>query len=441
MVWRAPWLQQRRALTALALLDCGVLITVYNLLFWERLGRWPGVSGAVVALVLVWLTFSYLLGRYSNSSTNKTVGSIVVVVLVVTGLTVGAVWLGVAGDERTLPEFLLPLLGWSATISAVLASRADRQTKRVSRWLLIANKTEQAIVEQELQRGSGPRLSLMICSDLHEIREQLKTCDEQTGISISERVDLDDTTVGELLQRRAKGQQVITLMDWLERHLQVVTPELLTPEWILMAEGFRLRPGQFSWRLKRIGDLCFALILLVTTSPLLLLGAMLIKLEDGGPILYSQTRTGLYEQPFKIWKLRSMRTNSEALSAQWASKGDPRITRIGGILRKLRIDELPQLFNVLSGDMSLIGPRPERPELEHQLENAIAHYRVRHWVRPGLSGWAQVCYSYGASIEASRIKLSYDLYYLRNFSLWLDLLILIKTIRLVSRGQGATPAQ
>ena len=134
-----------------------------------------------------------------------------------------------------------------------------------------------------------------------------------------------------------------------------------------------------------------------------------------------------------------MRVNAEANGAQWASKRDPRITNIGRFLRATRIDELPQLINVINGDLSLIGPRPERPEIEEDLEQQIPHYRVRHWIRPGLSGWAQVCYPYGASVEDSRAKLSYDLYYLRNSNLFLDFLITIKTIRLVTGAKGASP--
>lgn len=155
--------------------------------------------------------------------------------------------------------------------------------------------------------------------------------------------------------------------------------------------------------------------------------------------MYSQIRTGLYSQRFKIWKLRSMSEESEEEGALWASENDPRITKVGYWLRKFRIDELPQLINVITGEMSLIGPRPERPEFEQRLERTIPHYRVRHWIRPGLSGWSQVCYPYGASVNDSRIKLSYDLYYIRNFSPWLDGLIFLKTLRLVARGEGAIP--
>ena len=154
---------------------------------------------------------------------------------------------------------------------------------------------------------------------------------------------------------------------------------------------------------------------------------------------HSQRRSGLYGESYRVRKLRSMRTDAERQGARWASRGDDRITRVGHWLRRLRLDELPQLLAVLSGEMSLIGPRPERPELELDLERQIPHYRIRHWLRPGLSGWAQVCYPYGASVEDSRMKLAYDLYYLRNANLLLDLLILFKTIRLLAGARGAVP--
>jgi len=179
--------------------------------------------------------------------------------------------------------------------------------------------------------------------------------------------------------------------------------------------------------------------LLVLTLPLLLIACGLIRLEDGGPAFYTQIRTGLYGTPIRIWKLRSMRHGAERQGVQWAKRNDPRVTEVGRWLRRLRIDELPQLVSVLKGEMSLIGPRPERPELEASLQEAIVHYSIRHWVKPGLSGWAQVCYPYGASIEDSRIKLGYDLYYIRNAGPLLDLLVLIKTLRLLAGAKGSEP--
>jgi lipopolysaccharide/colanic/teichoic acid biosynthesis glycosyltransferase len=190
-----------------------------------------------------------------------------------------------------------------------------------------------------------------------------------------------------------------------------------------------------------MGDLALGSLIVVASIPIIVLAAIAIKLTDGGPVFYRQIRSGLYGQPYTIWKLRSMRVNSEEQGAQWAEQNDARITWVGSILRRTRLDELPQLWSVLKGDMSLIGPRPERPEIEEMLEEQIAHYRIRHWIRPGMSGWAQVCFPYGASLADSRMKLSYDLFYLRNAGFLLDILILIKTIKLVTRAEGAIPRQ
>jgi lipopolysaccharide/colanic/teichoic acid biosynthesis glycosyltransferase len=261
------------------------------------------------------------------------------------------------------------------------------------------------------------------------------------GIAVSEASSLDEALLQELLARRSRGTSVCSLVIWAEQHLQRVPPELFSSRWLVQAEGFELQPGRWGWRLKRLGDVVVASLLLVLSAPVLLLAALLIRLEDGGAVFYGQWRTGLYGEPLRIWKLRSMGREAEHQGAQWAQRDDPRITRTGAWMRKLRLDELPQLVSVLKGEMSLIGPRPERPELEEELEQQIPHYRVRHWVRPGLSGWAQVCYPYGASIEDSRMKLSYDLYYLRTANLALDGLILIKTLRLLARAQGAVPLQ
>ena len=237
------------------------------------------------------------------------------------------------------------------------------------------------------------------------------------------------------------GERVIPLLSWCEQELQRIPPELVKSEWLIHAEGFGLRPGSISWRVKRFGDVIGGVLLVAMTAPLIVVAGMLVWLEDQGPVFYGQVRSGLYGKPIRIWKLRSMKVNAETNGAQWASDADPRITRIGRLIRATRIDELPQLFSVLAGDLSLIGPRPERPELEKDLEILIPNYRIRHWIRPGLSGWAQVCYPYGASIEDSRMKLSYDLYYLRNASVLLDFLITIKTIRLILRASGASPSQ
>ena len=434
-------------LLALALADTGLLIVFYNLFFWRRFHQWVGITPSVAILILLWVGSSYLLGRYSSpeqgqqdSKRKRLVTTAIVPLLVLTCVVVVVSWGLKVEDPRTFRSFLLPLLGTVFAGSALGQIWITNWRRPGQRWLLVGDGEELDILRRELGSESHTH-QLLFCDgdDLGALN--LPEADNIDAIAVSESARLDDSLLQDLLARRGSGSSICSLVVWAEQHLQRVPPELVSSRWLVQAEGFELQPGRWGWRLKRLGDLVVASGLLLLTAPLLLAAAALIRLEDGGPIFYGQQRTGLYGERILIWKLRSMRQNAERSGARWASRNDARITTVGNWLRRLRIDELPQLVSVLSGDMSLIGPRPERPELELDLEEKIPHYRVRHWVRPGLSGWAQVCYPYGASIEDSRMKLSYDLYYLRNANLMLDFLILIKTLRLVARGQGAVPQQ
>ena len=434
-------------LLALALADTGLLIVFYNLFFWRRFQQWVGITPSVAILILLWVGSSYLLGRYSSpeqdqqdSKRKRLVTTAIVPLLVLTCVVVVVSWGLKVEDPRTFRSFLLPLLGTVFAGSALGQIWITNWRQTGQRWLLVGDGEELDILRRELGSESHTH-QLLFCdgNDLEALN--LPETDNIDAIAVSESARLDDALLQDLLARRGSGSSICSLVVWAEQHLQRVPPELFSSRWLVQAEGFELQPGRWGWRLKRLGDLVVASGLLLLTAPLLLAAAALIRLEDGGPIFYGQQRTGLYGERILIWKLRSMRQNAERSGARWASRNDARITTVGNWLRRLRIDELPQLVSVLSGDMSLIGPRPERPELELDLEEKIPHYRVRHWVRPGLSGWAQVCYPYGASIEDSRMKLSYDLYYLRNANLMLDFLILIKTLRLVARGQGAVPQQ
>ena len=188
---------------------------------------------------------------------------------------------------------------------------------------------------------------------------------------------------------------------------------------------------------KRLFDMVCAALGLLVLSPVLLVCALLVGLTSPGGVLFRQERIGKDGVPFTIYKFRSMRTDAEKNGAVWAMKSDPRVTKVGKIIRKTRIDELPQLWNVLKGEMSLIGPRPERPEFVKELEKEIPFYSLRHAVKPGVTGWAQVCYPYGSSVEDSRRKLEYDLYYAKNMSILLDVRIILKTIGVVLFPKGA----
>ena len=244
--------------------------------------------------------------------------------------------------------------------------------------------------------------------------------------------------VHDLLQCRLEGIRITELLSFLERETGKVRLDVLNPSWIIFSEGFRR-----SWFREFVGrllDLIAILILLAVAWPFMLLVTLAIKLEDGlsAPVLYRQRRTGLKGRPFDVLKFRSMATSAEADGvARWATTDDTRVTRVGAVIRKMRLDELPQLFNVLKGDMRFVGPRPERPEFVERLAERIPYYQERHCVKPGLTGWAQLSYPYGASEADALEKLQYDLYYIKNRSLLFDLAILVQTVEVVLFGKGA----
>ena len=241
----------------------------------------------------------------------------------------------------------------------------------------------------------------------------------------------------DLLRIKTSGVHVNEISTFLERETGRVDLDSVNPSWLIFSDGFS-SSRVLSSMMKRLFDVTASLALLVLTLPLILIVAIAVKLESRGPAFYRQRRVGLYNQGFDILKLRSMRQDAEAGGrAVWAEKDDPRITRIGRIIRKLRIDELPQAWSVLKGEMSFVGPRPERPQFVEDLEAQLPYYAERHMVKPGITGWAQINYPYGASIEDSRQKLEYDLYYAKNYSPFLDLLILLQTIRVVLWPEGA----
>ena len=245
-------------------------------------------------------------------------------------------------------------------------------------------------------------------------------------------IPLDD-----LLRIKTTGVHVNEISSFLERETGRVDLDSVNPSWLIFSDGFS-SGRRLSGIAKRLFDIFASSGLLLFTAPVIILFAILVKLESRGPAFYRQVRVGLFGQPYKVVKLRSMRSNAEENGkAVWAVKDDERITLIGRFIRKVRIDELPQTWNVLKGEMSFVGPRPERPEFVADLETQLSYYAERHMVKPGITGWAQINFPYGASIEDSRHKLEYDLYYAKNYTPFLDILILLQTIRVVLWPEGA----
>lgn len=328
----------------------------------------------------------------------------------------------------------------------------DRNAFR--RRTLIYGAGERATSISDLRRKAdrrGFQIVGKVAPDGDEIvgDDQVMTVNGRSLVEIAIQTEADEIVVAmddrrgklpirDLLDSRLSGIEVIDLLEFLERETGKIRVDLVRPGWLIFSAGFRTsKVRRFN---KRLVDVLASSTLLLVTWPIILLVALAIKLEDGlkAPIFYRQLRMGRRNQPFTVLKFRSMTENAESDGeAVWASAADNRITRVGKWLRIFRIDELPQVLNVLRGQMSFVGPRPERPEFVENLKENIPYYSERHVLRPGVTGWAQLNYGYGASEEDATEKLQYDLYYVKNQSLMLDILIILQTVEVVLWGKGA----
>ncbi|OGR06326.1 MAG: hypothetical protein A2511_09605 [Deltaproteobacteria bacterium RIFOXYD12_FULL_50_9] len=252
-------------------------------------------------------------------------------------------------------------------------------------------------------------------------------------------VALDDKRgkmpVRELLECRVSGLSVIKGIEFYEELSGKIIVEKTNPSWLIFSAGFN--KNRLFLVVKRFVDIFVSVTGLLVALPVMLLTAICIKLDSPGPVFYSQERVGENNKKFKVFKFRSMKVDAESNGAVWAKKDDDRVTRVGQFIRKARIDETPQMWTVLRGDMSFVGPRPERPVFVEQLAQKIPYYALRHTVKPGITGWAQVWYPYGASEEDALRKLEYDLYYIKNMTVWMDLVIILQTIKIVLFQKGA----
>ncbi len=286
----------------------------------------------------------------------------------------------------------------------------------------------------DIRQVSGAALDLDGADDAYSLakytrsvgaREVVVATDERRGMPVAQ-----------LLHCKVAGLNVVDYLTFWERENGKIDVEALQPSWLIYSDGFR--QGAVIDAIKRLFDIAVSLLLLAFVLPLMIMSAIAVRLDSPGPLLYRQERVGHQGKIFTVLKFRSMREDAERDGApKWATTSDPRITRVGAFLRKFRIDELPQLFNVLRGDMSFVGPRPERQYFVEQLTQAIPFYGERHSVKPGITGWAQVNYPYGASLDDARQKLSFDLYYVKNRTIFLDLVILVQTVRVILFSEGA----
>ena len=269
-----------------------------------------------------------------------------------------------------------------------------------------------------------------------EILELYNTKKFDVLVDFTDKLLRDPKITEKLLQYKLEGLQYYNYLEFYETYENKLPISHLSPKWFLENTGFEIYHNNFNLKAKRLLDLFFAMLIGIFAAPVIILAAIIVKLESKGPVFFIQERIGEGNKKFNIVKFRSMTTDAEKDGPQWASKNDNRVTKFGKIMRATRIDELPQLWNVLRGEMSFVGPRPEREFFIQQLEKEIPYYNLRHTVKPGLTGWAQVMYPYGASVEDAYRKLQYDLYYIKHHSIPFDVKVLLKTVTIVIFGKG-----
>jgi sugar transferase (PEP-CTERM system associated) len=359
------------------------------------------------------------------------------------------------------PSFYLHPYGWAITVIVALLGSA------VVRALVYLWGNFGLFKPRVLVLGTGSRVAKLVKCEQHDqnhmvvgyverqsaahhvpLPRVLPMAADESLLSMVEKHKIDQIVVAvrdrrdggllvrELLECRLRGISVCELSTFYEREYRQVLLDSLNPSWMVLGEGFR--QGWFRSAVKRLFDLVASGVLLLVTLPIMFIAAVCIVLESGMPVFYRQERVGQGGRVFTIYKFRSMYNDAEGDGKpRWASANDDRTTRVGRIIRKLRIDELPQIINVFKGEMSFVGPRPERPYFVDQLKEQIPYYSLRHAAKPGITGWAQVRYPYGASLDDSLQKLQYDLYYVKNHTLFLDLVILFSTVEVVLWGKGA----
>ena len=452
---RIPWLISRRRKLLGSSIDFSINILFYNSIFYKEIGIYPDKLVSF-SFAFFWIVLSYVIGRYvriEKVSLNSFFQAFTKIILL----------LIISNIIYLIINWGLPLIfywdkiGFSSNLSKELSNLFIRSSIYISllslfaqyffsiitcniydqkkKWIFYGTSAKYNQIIEELG-DINSEIKLSIFSDKEDLDKV--NLDNIKGIVIEKINDINRKNLDIIFDLKLKGLKIESLLTWFENEFHRMPTHIFDNKYQLI-EKLKSIEDNYQVRAKRIGDFLVSLFLLLLTSPLFLIISLLIYLEDKGPIFYSQIRTGLNGKKINIIKFRSMRTDAERNGIQWSTQIDARVTKVGRFIRATRIDELPQLLCVIKGSMSLIGPRPERPEIENQFLKDIPYYNCRYILRPGISGWAQVNYSYGASIFDSSKKLSFDIYYISHFSILLDLLILFKTIRLVLNARGSKP--
>ncbi len=408
-------------------------------------------TGATLFTIFFYMLFFYILDAYSvgNEDFKETIGRVLVACLlgIISSATASYAFQHWRFDRETVALLFMLSLCFSLGWRWIYRLNAERLTHPL-RILLVgvdrAGKVRQLLAEglpkAEIlgyvgERDQGPDAGPCLGAPFMAL--DIAKEKQATMILLLPDAPIDDDIAHDLLEAKLRGSMVVDIRSFYEHVVQRLPLSQINDEWLLQTEGFSLNTRGSLRRLKRALDVLISLLLLIPAAPIMLITAIIVRLESPGPVIYKQDRVGLFEKEFTVYKFRSMRADAEKNGAVWASAKDARVTKFGKFIRKVRIDELPQIWNILKGDMSFIGPRPERMAFVTKLKETIPYYSLRHTVKPGLTGWAQVCYPYGASEEDARRKLEYDLYYIKNMSILLDINIVFKTVGVVLFPKGA----
>ncbi len=454
---------QGHSLTAAhrALRDAILFSSAYLIANYVRFAELWRIERFIPPIVIGALTFvstTYILGLYSVESQRRS-GFRVHLILLLFSFLLGLIAVTLCGyisfDQRVGRGFMA--LGCLLSLPLLITHHLFiyHKHKIAPRRIAFLAESEDELFEYERLRKTSlqgvqavGRLSINPCSE--RAADYLGRLKHAARILKAHRIDCivfsesrleESEALRQVRQLRYQGFTCTPLINICEKHLHYVPLHLVSLNWLVYTEGGS-RSLYFS-KMKRLFDILTSSILLVILSPAMLLGMAIVRFfSPEGSLFFTQVRVGRFGKPFKIWKLRSMRTDAELSGPVWSSQSkDPRVFPGGAFMRKYRIDEIPQLLNILRGEMSFVGPRPERPEFVDQLKKVLPYYEERHMIHPGLTGWAQVCYPYGSSVEDARCKLEYDLYYLKHAGVIFDLLILLDTVRVVLEGGKKAPTQ
>ena len=445
-----PWIVSRRSVLIAATLDFFTCLFLYEFVYQYEYNSEPSrlVSNT---FAFFWIVVSYVLGRYEKTRkisfviiSKIVIKSIFLLFLTNTiylfinwGYPLLFFWNDVNffnTDLKDLSNFFIRVSIYIVIASTILQFNLGIINKNIYNqnkvWIFYGTSNKYKEIMNETSMNTKVIFWLsnednLGSLDINKIR----------GIIIEDFSLINQENIDLIFKLKLKGIIIDDLLSWFEKQFHRMPTNLIENKYQLL-EKFKSTEDKYQIRIKRLGDIIVSIFILLVTFPITVITCISIFIEDQGPIFYSQVRTGHKGEKIKIYKFRSMVINAEEFGAQWSSAEDKRITKVGKIIRATRLDELPQLFSVIKGQMSLIGPRPERPEIEERILKKIPFYNYRNVLKPGISGWAQVNYPYGSSIRDTTNKLSYDIYYINHISFLLDILILFKTIKTVFTARG-----